>query len=882
MGGDYMDEWSLSRRDFLRLAAAAGAAVGGLGAVKFVHQTGYTGTSAWAGKTIGAVEHIPSMCQACTTACGIVANVKDGRLLTVQGNPADPNSRGAVCAKGVAGPSILYDPYRVLYPYKRVGARGEGRWKRISWEEAYGEISNRLRLIRESGRPEEFAFQQGRNRSTDAVSRFLNAFGTPSHFNHRALCSLNRRAAVLATIGDSDWDLGDYENSKYILNFGCNWAEAHQGHIPVAIRMMRSRETNNAKIVTFETRLSNTAALSDEWFCVKPGTDGLIALALSNVICEERLWEKEWFDTWSNYPADEYARHLLQYTPERAEAESGVPAADIRRIARDFAAAAPRCTTICNRGSHAHWNGFYNDRAITLLNALVGNMGMEGGWCWHPLGAWDKKQLPEPSPVPPKPTAKSIIAEAKEWPLANAWKGREMRVGEIVYLWIKERKQNISALMTYNADPAWSWPEMGLVRNVLADEDLIPFHVCIDVMYSDTAHLADLILPWSTYLERWDIDSRPPQHLVDYVGLRQPVVQPLGESKDIREIFPELARRIGGGMEQYYPWKSIEEYLEEYFKPIPGGLSYMRSHGAWQDPQKRPNYRPYAKRLSAKELEGTVTDPITGIISKPGTETAVSVTSTPPVAGGEPDSAAKGDTRPAEPPAPPVQIGVVVNGVAVRGFSTPSRKLEVYSTFVEDQGKAVNKQINPLPIYLPIPAHERLTTDQLIMVSFKWNVHNAHRTMQSKWLQEIVHSNPAWINSATANRLGLYEGDWIELTSYRPKDSQVPHDDGSEVGSLRTRVHLTEGIHPLVIAISHNNGRSVGGPIASRLASRADLPDPGNREDSDTKRIWWATELSVPQNDLIPIYPDPTSGQQAWNDTVVQVRKVSNGPRTVL
>jgi anaerobic selenocysteine-containing dehydrogenase len=168
------------------------------------------------------------------------------------------------------------------------------------------------------------------------------------------------------------------------------------------------------------------------------------------------------------------------------------------------------------------------------------------------------------------------------------------------------------------------------------------------------------------------------------------------------------------------------------------------------------------------------------------------------------------------------------------------------------------------------------------MVSFKWNVHNAHRTMQSKWLQEIVHSNPAWINSATANRLGLYEGDWIELTSYRPKDSQVPHDDGSEVGSLRTRVHLTEGIHPLVIAISHNNGRSVGGPIASRLASRADLPGPGNREDSDTKRIWWATELSVPQNDLIPIYPDPTSGQQAWNDTVVQVRKVSNGPRTVL
>lgn len=872
-----MNEWSLNRRDFLRLAAAAGAAASGLGVVKFVGRTDHPGHSGWAGKTVGSLEHVPSMCQACTTACGIIANVKDGRLLTVRGNPEDPNNRGSVCAKGVAAPSILYDPYRLLYPYKRVGSRGDGRWKRISWEEAYGEISDRLRAIRESGRPEEFAFQQGRNRSTDAVSRFLNSFGTPSHFNHRALCSLNRRAAVLATIGDSDWDLGDYENSKYVLNFGCNWAEAHQGHIPVATRMMRGREFNGTKIVTFETRLSNTAAISDEWFCVKPGTDGLIALAMSNVICSEQLWDKDWFDTWSNYPADDYARHLGEYTPERAEAESGVPAADIRRVARDFAAAAPRSTTICNRGSHAHWNGFYNDRAITLLNALVGNMGAEGGWCWHPQGAWDKKQLPEPGPVPPKPTARSIIADAKEWPLANAWKGKEMRVGEIVYLWIKERRQKISALMTYNADPAWSWPEMGLVRDVLADEDLVPFHVCIDVMYSDTAHLADIILPWSTYLERWDIDSRPPQHLVDYVGLRQPVVQPLGESKDTREIFPELARRIGGGMEEYYPWKSTEEYLEEYFRPIPGGLSYMRKHGAWQDPKKRPNYRPYAVQLSAKELEGTVTDPVTGIISKPAAATAVSAPPLPPTTGGEPDSAAKGEASPAKPLVPGVPIGVVVKGVAVKGFSTPSRKLEVYSAFVEGAGRAVNKTINPLPIYLPIPAHEGLNWDQLIMVSFKWNVHNAHRTMQSKWLQEIVHSNPAWINPATADRFGLSEGDWIELSSYRPKNSQVPRDDGSKVASLRTRVHLTEGIHPVVIAVSHNNGRSVGGPIASRRPSRGDLPGADAGKDPDTKRIWWAKELSVPQNNLVPIYPDPTSGQQAWHDTVVQIHKVPSG-----
>jgi thiosulfate reductase/polysulfide reductase chain A len=839
-------DWTLTRRELLYLGGAAAAAMAGLAGIDVTSRVVHHGPGYSVGKTTGAVTRVPSMCQACTTACGIIADVKDGRLIGVVGNPEDPNNRGSVCAKGVAGPSVLYDPSRLLYPLRRAGARGEGRWQRITWEEAYDEIAARLRPIRESGHPERFFFQQGRNRSTDIISRFLNAFGTPSFFNHRALCSLNRRAAILATIGDSDWDLGDYENSRYILNFGCNWAEAHQGHIPVATRMMRGRE-RGAKIVTFESRLSNTAALSDEWFCVKPGTDGLIALAMSNVICSEGLWDKAWFDTWSNYPADAYAAHVRRYTPERAEAESGVPAPVVRRLAREFAAAAPFCTTVCNRGSHAHRNGFYNDRAITVLNALVGNMGQKGGWCWHSQSAWDKKQIPEPEPVPPKPTARSLIAEARDWPLANAWKGNEMKVGGVVYQWIKEGRQQASALMSYNVDQAWAWPEANLVREVFADERLVPFHVCIDVMYSETAHLADVILPWTTYLERWDIDSRPPQGLVDYVGLRQPVVAPLGQSKDIRDIFPELARRIGGGMERYFPWRSTEEYLEQYFKPVPGGLAYMRAHGAWVDPAKRPNYLPYERRLTPSELKGAVTDKATGIIHQ-GTD---------PKTG------------------KPVPVGIMMDGVPRRGFSTPSRKLEVHSDFIAEAGGKVDKSINPLPIYEPIPSHQRaFADDELIMISFKWNVHNAHRTGQSKWLQEIVHTNPAWINRATAARFALAEGDWIEVIGYRPKDPLVPRGDGSALGSLRTRVHLTDGVHPQVIAISHNAGRSHGGPVATNGRDRAAVPGYGEASDPDSGRIWWAGVLSVAQNDIMPIYPDPVSGQQAYHDTIVRVRKL--------
>lgn len=839
-----METWTISRRDLLRLGTLAGAAVAGLGVVEIGHDASAHSVASRPART--GTHTVRSMCQMCTTACGITATVSGDRLLQIVGNPEDPNSRGAVCAKGVAGPSILYDPERLLYPMKRVGHRGEGRWRRITWEEAYREIADVLRAIRERGHPEEFAFQQGRNRSTDIISRFLNAFGTPSAFNHRALCSANRRAAVLAMIGETDWDLGDYENSDYILNFGCNWTEAHQGHIPTAIRIMRARERRRAKIVTFEARLSNTAAVSDEWFCVKPGTDGLIALAMSHVICAEGLWDKAWFDTWCNYPAEEYARHVSQYPPELAERESGVPAAEIRRIAREFAAAAPRCTTICNRGSHAHRNGFYTDRAISALNALVGNLGKPGGWCWHPQSAWDAKALPEPKPVPPKPTARSVIAEAKQWPLANAWPGKEMKVGEIVYQWIREGRQKISALMTYNCDQAWAWPEAGLVRDVLADERLIPFHVCIDVMQSETADLADIVLPWTTYLERWDIDARPPLGLVDYVGLRQPVVPPRGESKDIREIFPELARRIDGGMEKYFPWSSTEDYLEEYFAPVPGGLAYLREHGVWLDPAKKPNYEPQLTALTTAELKGSTTDPATGIISKGVDQTT-------------------GEPKP---------IGIMIGGIARRGFLTPSRKVEIVSEFVAECGAAVRTEINPLPIFEPIPDHQRtLAGDELIMISYKFNVHNAHRTGQSRWLQEIAHTNPAWINRATGQRLGLRNGDWIEVVSRRPNDRLVPRGDGSPLGTLRTRVRLTEGVHPQVIAIAHNNGRSRGGPVATNGRDAERLP--GHDGGPATPRIWWAGALSVPQNELIPIYPDPTTGQQSFNDTVVRIRRVS-------
>ena len=291
---------------------------------------------------------VPGMCQLCSTICGVIGHVKEGRLIKIEGNPNDPNSRGKLCARGHAGLNHLYHPERLLYPIKRVGARGEGKWKRISWDEALDEIADRLKAVRDSGRLEEFAFHQGRQRSKDALKRFLDAFGTKTQLSHRSLCSGNRRAANLTYLWESDWDLNDVENSKYILNFGSNAFEAHQGHIPFANRIQNGRFQNGAKLVTFDVRLSNTAGASDEWFAPYPGTDGAIALAMAYSIIAAGKHDADFITNWTNVSVEELLEHLEKYTPEYAESVSGVPAADIKRIALEFADAAPAATTMCN------------------------------------------------------------------------------------------------------------------------------------------------------------------------------------------------------------------------------------------------------------------------------------------------------------------------------------------------------------------------------------------------------------------------------------------------------------------------------------------------------------------------------------------------------
>lgn len=787
------------------------------------------------------------MCINCSTVCGIIAHLREGRAVKIEGNPRDPNSRGHICAKGHAALNMLYDPGRILFPLRRAGRRGEGKWQRIGWDEALAEVAARLRALRESGHPERLVLQYGRDRTNGLLERFCDAFGTPNKVGHRGLCSLNKRMAIKAAIGDTDWDTNDVAHTRYVLNFGSNLYEAHQGHVPFLQRLVEARIRNGAKLVTFDVRLSNTAARSDEWFPVFPGTDGLVALAMGNVIMQEGLCDREFLDTWTNFPSRQLEDYLRRFSPEWAEAESGVPAESIRRIAVEFARAAPRCTTISNRGAHAHLNGFYNEWAILLLDAIVGSVGKPGGWCYV-AGKLDPDLTPEPLPRPPKPAVRTELSHPSAFPLANLL--YPQAVSSTIYPYIQNGKAPVDTLITYYVNAPMSWPEGPTrVQEIYRDERLIPFHVAIDAFYSESAHLADLILPDATFLEKWDLDTRNSYELRPYVGLRQPVVPPQGESRDIREILRDVALRVGGGMERYFQYESAEAYVRAWASRLPLAWEEFRERGVWWDPAAEPEYEPYKRPLSDAELAGAVTDPVTGLVTR-----------------------ADADGRPRP-------IGLSVNGRVCRGFATPSRRLQIYNPLIERLNAESGTQHPVLPDYLPIPGHRHLEPHQFVLTTFKWNVHTQSRTMNQKWLAEIVHDNPVWINVATAAALGIADGDWVEITAVPGAlQAEQPPPGPALPASLRVRAYLTEGIHPRVVAISASLGHWQYGPVATgkpgdRLHGAGH--DPRLRDPDQEAHQWWAGAGYNP-NPLIPSVADPVGGGQAWNDTVVSVRPISS------
>ena len=883
----------LSRRDLLQLAGVVGSAFA-IGCTENKPNGGAapsasTGSSALAAGVIDykKAKAIPTICFGCTTHCGVIGWVQDGRVRKIEGNPLDPNTEGAACAKANGMISYTYYPERLLYPLKRVGKRGDGRWKRVTWDEALDEVAKHLKPLREEGRAEELVFHYGRDKTKGFTKRFTNAFGTPHRLNRRSICSSNRRAPLMSFYGrDFEWESQDFENSKYIINFGGNPMEAYQGGMYMVRRIMDARVDNGAKMVTFEVRPSATASISDEFFSVKPASDGLIALAMANVIVKEGLANEKFWNRWANYSFADLKKHLEQYTLEWAEKESGVPADAIKRIAIDWAKAAPNCTTLSNRGSAKHYNGVQNDRAIRMLDVLVGNVGKPGGFCLSTLRMWKNRYgqdglpvIDQPKPSPPKlkpwkPGTREYkllpedvqkrvaeypdfwqdgyfgeLATPSEYPLS--WHWYQMRVGQLVYPYIKEGRQKVSAYISYTLGASYGYPEANVAREVLKDEKLVPFHVAIDISYGEQTALADIILPDATSLERWDAHSTNNYGLVPYTGVRQPLVKPLGETRPVQIMLRDIARRVGGGMEKFFDFEDLEDYYKKWYANVPGTWDEFKRRGIWFDDKRGKDYELYERPLSEAQMKDTTVDDKSGVIKNK-----------------------KGKA-----------IGIMQDGKPVAGFPTPSRKIQIYDEIYPLAAKHTGLDLNdnnakPLAEWAPVPEHENLGDDDYILTTFKWNVHTQGRSAYWKYQSEIVHTNQAFLSPKTGEKLGVKTGDKIKITVYRPTGATYRAKETEPVDSFVNTVRLLDGMHEKVVSCSHHTGHWEHGPIAKAKeeTGKATAGYDKSLSDPDMKKIWWSKAKGGPgggvhMNDALPINPAPLVGGQNWFDNVCKISK---------
>lgn len=837
-----------NRRNFLKLGAASTAIPlsGGLTLAQ-AKELPIMGGKDFSPETGDERQLIPSACWQCVTRCPNVTYVEDGRLVKIEGQPNSIRTEGKMCAKGQAGVNQLYDPDRILYPMKRVGKRGEGKWKRISWDDALGEIAGRLKKLRDDGHPEKFMFHYGRMKSSSSKlikSVFLANYGTKTIGNHTSICEAGKWTAQELTWG-KHYDNWDLDKTNYILNFGSGVLEAHTNHIPVAQRLARAMADRGVKMVTFDVRLSNTAAKSNQWVPVKPGTDLAVILAMCNVVMSEDLYKGEG-EEFLKYclvtpdrkasAADKVAAlkaHLKPYTPAWAEKISGAPAKTIAQVAREFAKAKPGCV-ISYRGIAGHYNGVEAERAVQMLAAITGNIENPGGRTKGVGAKWKYPKGPKNKP------------KAKALKITHGFKGKSLfpthGVSHNVLSMIKDGKAGRpDVYMWYCYTPIYGNGNVQENIDIMKDESLMPFLVCVNPFYDESAALADIILPDATYLERWDWeDMVSPKQIPEY-ALRQPVVKPLGEVRDFGDVCCELAERMG------FPlgFRNKQEFVQISCEKTPavkaaGGFEFMKKAGVWHDPNAKPKYFSHKKALGDKALaaEGVIFDQASGTYWNWKKSKAKSEDEARAAGYRGTKNAYKG------------YVGVDVGGKAVAGFKPDKLPLsgmfEIYSPLL------AGKKQSGLPAWIAVPEHEAMKSGELVLTTYKVAAQIHSRSQNCRWLTEIYHDNPAWINPATAEVMGIKEGDRIKVKS--------------DIGEIDTSARVTPAIVPGAIAISHHCGHWEYGRYASGKKA------PFGVDDQDDANLWW-TDRGAHPNWIIPNEPDPVGGALRFMDTVVTVTK---------
>ncbi|MFN8527335.1 MAG: molybdopterin-dependent oxidoreductase [Anaerolineae bacterium] len=547
----------LTRRRFIQIGAAGAGAV----ALGELLPPGVAQAAQDAGMlNANGDGYVPSMCEMCVWRCGLIAKVRDGRVVKLDGNPEHPHSKGHLCVRGQSGLYNTYDPDRLLNPLIRVGQRGEGRFRKASWDEALDLVASRMLAIKEQYGPEAMVFSSTHNLSQVQFENLLYAFGSPNYGTQRSLCFNAMIVANLMTYGMEEPARIYDDQLQYILLTGRNLMEAvstsETGDLSAAI-------ARGAKVVYLDPRFTKTAAKATEWLPIKPGTDLAFHLALLHVIITEDLYDHAFVERYT-IGFDQLAEEVQSYTPEWAAAITEIDAERIRRIAREFAAAAPHALAHNGWRTSNFLNSFQTQRAITLLNTLIGN--------WNVTltaaageGAGGLGTIPQPAY--PRVSAQRLDHVPARFPVVP------LKLGVF-----QELRDSILTGDPYQAhgwfisrqNPIQSLPDRAKTIRAFEKMDFI---VTVDIFVNDTGWFSDVILPEASYLERYD----PLNVVGSRAYLRQPVIEPQGEGRSALWIYKQLGERLGLG--DYFQYTDEVDYINQQLAPLGVTVEDIRSRG---------------------------------------------------------------------------------------------------------------------------------------------------------------------------------------------------------------------------------------------------------------------------------------------------------------
>ena len=494
----------------------------------------------------------------CPDTCALRVTLENGRITAVSGHPDHPVTRGAICNKVRHMPDRIYHPERLMYPLRRIGPKGTNdpaAFKRITWDEALGEIAGRIRKAAAQWGPEaimpySFYGNMGVLNAEGMDRRFFHRLGAT--LLDRTICSAAGNAGYKYTMGASAGiDPEDTVHAKLALVWGCNLVSTNM-HQAALLTEARKR---GAKIVHIDVHRNRTSAWADEFVCIRPGTDAALALGMMHVLIREKLTDRS-FIAENTVGYEELAAEAAQYPPQRVAEITGVPAETIVRLAREYGTISPAYIRIGNGLQH-HDNGGMAVRAIACLPALIGAWRVRGGGAIKSNGKY---------------TAINSMALQMPGLLANP-DTRVVNMNQIGDALLELKDPPIKVLFVYNSNPAVVAPDSGRVRQGLMRKDL--FTVVHDLFLTDTCKYADLVLPATSHFENLDLYGSY-WHL--YLQLHEPVIDPPGECKSNFALFKELALRMGFEPEYFDVTEEemIRQALDHPDNPCIDGITFEK------------------------------------------------------------------------------------------------------------------------------------------------------------------------------------------------------------------------------------------------------------------------------------------------------------------